>query len=94
MAFKIIKNLKEIDLRKERSQLPLNVPFTLIYYQKAVSYSFMILGGIDNPYTGVSELILNISTFESVWGNLFIVFVVGRLLTKKGYQSGAGSAAV
>jgi hypothetical protein len=60
------------------------LPETSIYYQYLIGYSFMILGGIDNPYPGFSQLVINISAIESVIGNLFIVFVVGRLFAQQG----------
>lgn len=63
-----------------------NLPDTSIYYQYLMGYSFMILGGIDNPYPEFSELAINISAIESVIGNLFIVFVVGRLFTQQGVE--------
>ncbi|HSZ25606.1 MAG TPA: hypothetical protein VK766_07815 [Cytophagaceae bacterium] len=63
------------------ASIPFNLPLGTLHFMKSISFSFMTLAGIDNPYT-CSELIINLSAMESVWGNLFIVFVVGRLLYK------------
>ncbi len=61
--------------------LQFNLPLGTLHFMKSISYSFLILAGMDNPYAG-SELVLNVSAIEAIWGNLFVVFVVGRLLYK------------
>jgi hypothetical protein len=48
-------------------------------YSECVSYSFCILGGID-PGTTPIKLIRNISVLESVWGTLYAMLIIGRLL--------------
>jgi hypothetical protein len=58
-----------------------DLPLGTLHFMKSISFSFLTLAGIDNPYT-CSELVINISAIEAIWGNLFIVFVVGRLLYK------------
>lgn len=63
------------------SSIDFNLPLGTLHFMKSISYSFLILAGMDNPYNG-SELMLNISIIEAIWGNLFVVFVVGRLLYK------------
>jgi hypothetical protein len=63
------------------SSLQFGLPLGTLHFMKSISYSFLILAGMDNPYA-CSELILNVSTIEAIWGNLFVVFVVGRLLYK------------
>lgn len=47
--------------------------------QASFQVSFYILAGIDIP-EGIGELIKRIAVLESLMGNLYIVFVVGRLL--------------
>ncbi len=49
-------------------------------YAECVSYSFHILGGIDTDYPEASKLIKNISVIEAVWGNLFSVLIIGKLM--------------
>jgi hypothetical protein len=61
------------------TSLDMNLPLGTLHFIKSISFSFHILSGADLTYP-CSELIRNIATIESLWGNLFIVFVVGRLL--------------
>ncbi len=61
------------------SSLDLGVPLGTLHFMKSISYSFHVLAGISSSYP-CSELITNFTSIESLWGNLFIVFVVGRLL--------------
>lgn len=46
------------------------------------SLSFYTLSGIDSPFDQFSLLIKNITVVESIFSNLYIVLVVGRLLSK------------
>lgn len=48
-------------------------------YSECVTYSFCILGGVD---TGLepSRLVRNISTIEAVWGGMYSMLIIGRLL--------------
>ena len=47
------------------------------------SYSWFVLSGIiDFPGDKIGELIQSIAVMESLTGNLFIVFIIGRLLSK------------
>lgn len=48
-------------------------------YSECVTYSFCILGGID-PGLEPSKLIRNISTLEAVWGTLYAMLIIGKLL--------------
>ena len=45
-------------------------------------YSFYIISGQDPPFANVDMVIRNVSTFESIFSNLYGLMVVGRLLTK------------
>ncbi|HZB14007.1 MAG TPA: hypothetical protein VE467_13305 [Chryseolinea sp.] len=49
-------------------------------YAECVTYSLSILGGTDGGYPNVSRLIRNISVLEAVWGNLFVVLIIGKLM--------------
>lgn len=48
-------------------------------YAECVTYSFSVLGGID-PGLKPSKLIRNISIIESVWGALYAMLIIGKLL--------------
>lgn len=48
-------------------------------YSECVTFSFCILGGID-PGLEPTKLIRNISVLESVWGILYAMLIIGRLL--------------
>jgi len=48
-------------------------------YTECVTYSFSILGGIDSGLTP-TRLIRNISVMEAVWGGLYGMLIIGKLL--------------
>jgi hypothetical protein len=56
-----------------------NIELGFPNYSECVTYSFCILGGID-PGLTPSKLIRNISVLESVWGILYAMLIIGRLL--------------
>jgi len=58
-----------------------SIPLGLPSYSEAVYYSFSTLTGIDNIYSHAIRLMRNIGIIEAIWGNLFVVLIVGRLLT-------------
>lgn len=60
----------------------LGIPIELGFptYAECVNYSFCILSGLDTGYPNTSKLIRNISVFEAVWGTLFSVLIIGKLL--------------
>lgn len=49
-------------------------------YAECVNYSFCILGGVDTGYPNATKIIRNISVIEAVWGTLFSVLIIGKLL--------------
>lgn len=51
-------------------------------YTECIYYSMTILGGQDPLYENPSRLIRNIGIVEALWGSMFIVLLVGRLLSK------------
>jgi hypothetical protein len=61
------------------NSLDLGIPLGTLHFIKSISFSFHILAGTGISYP-CTELITNLASLESLWGNLFIVFVVGRLL--------------
>lgn len=48
-------------------------------YAECVGFSFSILGGIDTNLE-TTKLIHNISIIEAVWGNLYAMLIIGKLL--------------
>jgi uncharacterized membrane protein YidH (DUF202 family) len=48
-------------------------------YSECVTFSFCILGGIDSGLAPV-RLIRNISVIEAVWGGLYGMLIIGKLL--------------
>jgi hypothetical protein len=57
--------------------LPLGIPS----YSESIYYSFNILGGTETVYPDPIRIIRNIGVIEAVWGNLFVVLIIGKLLT-------------
>lgn len=51
-------------------------------YMECIYYSLSVIGGIDSEYQNATLLVKKIAIVESVWSNLFIVLLVGRLLSK------------
>ena len=49
-------------------------------YAECIYYSMNVLGGLDTAYPNPTKLIRNIGVIEAVWGNLFIVLLIGNLL--------------
>jgi hypothetical protein len=37
---------------------------------------------MDNPYNNAASMIYSMGTVEALWGQVFIVLIVGRLLSK------------
>lgn len=56
-----------------------NIELGLPNYAECVSYSFSVLGGIDSDLKP-TRLIKNISVIESVWGTLYALLIIGKLL--------------
>lgn len=57
--------------------LPLGIPS----YSECIYFSFNILGGTDPVYSDPIRVVRNIGVIEAVWGNLFVVLIIGKLLT-------------
>ncbi len=57
------------------------IPLGLNSYTECIYYSFNILGGLDTAYPNPSKLFRNLGVLEAVWGNLFAILIIGKLLT-------------
>lgn len=49
-------------------------------YTECIYFSLCVLGGQETVYTEPIRLIRNLAVIEALWGNLFVVLLVGRLL--------------
>jgi hypothetical protein len=56
-----------------------NIELGFPNYSECVTFSFTILGGIDSGLEPV-KFVRNISTLEAVWGNLYGMLIIGKLL--------------
>lgn len=59
--------------------LGVDIELGLPNYSECVTYSFSVLGGIDSNLKP-SKLIKNVSIIESVWGVLYAMLIIGKLL--------------
>jgi hypothetical protein len=59
--------------------LGVDIELGLPNYSECVTYSFSVLGGVDSDLKP-SRLIKNISIIESVWGVLYAMLIIGKLL--------------
>ena len=58
---------------------PLSIK-TLLF--NCMDYSWYVLAGIDYPGEKIGEELQSIAILESISANLFIVFIIGRLMSK------------
>jgi hypothetical protein len=49
-------------------------------YSECATYSLSVLGGMDPGHPNAIRLIRNISVIQSVWGNLYVVLIIGKLM--------------
>lgn len=59
--------------------LGVNIELGLPNYSECVTYSFSVLGGVDSGLQP-TRLIRNISVMESVWGAIYGMLIIGKLL--------------
>lgn len=59
--------------------LGVDIELGLPNYSECVTYSFSVLGGIESDLKP-TKLIKNISIIESVWGTLYAMLIIGKLL--------------
>ena len=51
-------------------------------YIRCIRYSMNVLAGTDSEFPNSIPLIVNLGVIESIWSNMYVVLVVGRLLSK------------
>lgn len=49
-------------------------------YSECIAYSFSVLGGVDSGTSGTSHFVRNISVLEGIWGALYSMLIIGKLL--------------
>jgi hypothetical protein len=57
-----------------------DIPVGFASYLGGVYFSYSTLGGIESGYQNLSRLVRNVSVIEALWGNLYLVFLIGRIL--------------
>jgi hypothetical protein len=55
-------------------------PLRTMALMKRIEYSLMVLSGMDNPYGSANGMIFAMGTIEALWGQLFVILIVGRLM--------------
>ncbi len=56
------------------------IPVGFPSYLAGVFYSFSTLGGLDAGYPNQARLVHNVSVIQAVQANLYLVFLIGRIL--------------
>ena len=64
------------------NSLHLPIGLSISTYIYAFNYSFYVMSGLEHPYEGISTLVMNLSVIESIISNLYVIILVGRLLSK------------
>ncbi|HQQ97106.1 MAG TPA: hypothetical protein PLX35_07575 [Cyclobacteriaceae bacterium] len=62
--------------------LGVDLPLQTMAFMKRIEFSFIVLSGMDNPYGAVAGMVTSLATVEALFGQLFVVLIVGRLLVK------------
>lgn len=78
-AFGLFFTLLEIIYPEE---FGISTVYDIFHFIPCYNFSFYNLAGIDAPFENFSLLVRNIAVIESIFSNLYIVLVVGRLLSK------------
>jgi hypothetical protein len=50
-------------------------------YTQCIAFSMTTISGIDPPHSNIHPIIKSISIVEAIWSNLFVMILVGRLLS-------------
>jgi hypothetical protein len=58
-----------------------NLDIGFANYAECSAYTMSILGGADPGHPSATRLIKNIGVIEAVWSNLFVVLIIGKLMT-------------
>lgn len=61
-----------------------DIPLQTMGLMKRFEFSLMVLSGMDSPYSNANGMIFSLGTIEALWGQLFVVLIVGRLMMKEG----------
>lgn len=61
--------------------LGMDVPLRTIAFMKRMEFSLMVLSGMDVPFQP-NGVLYALGMIEALWGQIFIVLIVGRLLIK------------
>ena len=60
-----------------------DIPLRTVGLMKRYGYSLTVLSGMNSPFGNASDMIFSMGTVEALWGQIFIVLIVARLLTSK-----------
>jgi hypothetical protein len=60
----------------------IDIPLQTMGLMKRFEFSLMVLSGMDSPYGNANGMIFSLGTIEALWGQLFVVLIVGRLMMK------------
>jgi hypothetical protein len=71
----------EIFCIMELDCLGIDVPLRTVAFMKRLDFSLMVLSGMDTPYQP-NGVLYALGMIEALWGQIFIVLIVGRLLVK------------
>ena len=52
-------------------------------YIEGIYYSLSTLSGLDSSFSSANQLTKNLTVFEALVGNLYLVFLIGSIITKK-----------
>jgi hypothetical protein len=65
----------------EMDCLGIDVPLHTIAFMKRMDFSLMVLSGMNTPFEP-NGVLYALGMIEALWGQIFIVLIVGRLLVK------------
>lgn len=61
--------------------LGVDAPLRTVQLMKSINFSLMVLSGMNTPYSPTGVLYA-LGMIEAIWGQIFVVLIVGRLLVK------------
>ncbi|HMS51912.1 MAG: hypothetical protein IPI59_11775 [Sphingobacteriales bacterium] len=73
-------SLYEMLLAIDHNAFGVYLPAGMKGYSESIYHSFCNLAGISSIYTNPSTLVRNLGLIEGIWGNLYIVLLIGRVL--------------
>lgn len=66
------------------SAFGIDIPPGFDSYSESIYHSMCVLGGFSSVYSAPIKLVRNIGVIESVWCNLYLVLLIGRILGMAG----------